>query len=182
MIADFHATAINQVPEARLVSVYSRREEQSREFAAKYGIRTASSLEELAHDPGVQAVCITTPSGAHLEPALAAIAAGKHVVVEKPLEVTVPRTGAAAGSVACDEVLFEKLRRLRKRLADEQGVPPYIVFGDVSLRHMARDCPTTEREFLSVPGVGETKLRVYGDEFLEEIAAHVAANGRRAGG
>ncbi len=103
------------------------------------------------------------------------------VRLTKPREApkaSVPRAVTASGAVTCDEVLFEKLRRLRKRLADEQGVPPYIVFGDVSLRHMARDYPTTERDFLAIPGVGETKLRVYGDEFLAEIESHVAANGR----
>ena len=103
------------------------------------------------------------------------------VRLTKPREApraTAQRPGAASGSIVCDEVLFEKLRRLRKRLADEQGVPPYIVFGDVSLRHMAREYPTTDRELLAVPGVGETKLRVYGDEFLEEIQEHVRANGR----
>jgi ATP-dependent DNA helicase RecQ len=112
---------------------------------------------------------------------LAALRERRTVRLTKPRETpkaTVPRSTTPSGSIACDEVLFEKLRRLRKRLADEQGVPPYIVFGDVSLRHMARDCPTTERELLAVPGVGETKLRVYGDEFLAEIQEHVRANGR----
>ena len=121
------------------------------------------------------------PTVSLTEEGLATLRERRSVRLTKPREtpkVSVPRTATSAGAVTCDEVLFEKLRRLRKRLADEQGVPPYIVFGDVSLRHMARDCPTTEREFLAVPGVGETKLRVYGDEFLAEIEAHVAANGR----
>ena len=115
---------------------------------------------------------------------LAALRERRSVRLTKPRETpkaTVPRSATPSGSIACDEVLFEKLRRLRKRLADEQGVPPYIVFGDVSLRHMARDCPTTERDLLAVPGVGETKLRVYGDEFLGEIQEHVRANGRTLG-
>jgi ATP-dependent DNA helicase RecQ len=51
-------------------------------------------------------------------------------------------------------------------------VPPYIVFGDTSLRHMANSKPTTDSQFLDVPGVGETKLRVYGEEFLTEIREH----------
>lgn len=112
---------------------------------------------------------------------LAALRERRTVRLTKPRETpkaSVPRSSTPSGSIACDEVLFEKLRRLRKRLADEQGVPPYIVFGDVSLRHMARDYPTTERDLLAVPGVGETKLRVYGDEFLGEIQEHVRANGR----
>jgi UDP-N-acetyl-2-amino-2-deoxyglucuronate dehydrogenase len=88
MIAEFHATAISQVPEARLVSVYSRRPEQSAEFAKKWGIKTAASVEELTHDPQVQAVCITTPSGAHAESAVPLLKAGKAVLCEKPMDVT----------------------------------------------------------------------------------------------
>jgi len=80
---------------------------------------------------------------------------------------------ANRGEIQCDELLFDKLRKLRKRLADEQGVPPYIVFGDTSLRHMANSKPTTDSQFLDVPGVGETKLRVYGEEFLTEIREHI---------
>ena len=121
------------------------------------------------------------PTVSLTEDGLATLRERRTVRLTKPREtprVSVPRTTSGSGAVACDELLFEKLRRLRKRLADEQGVPPYIVFGDVSLRHMARDYPTTEQDFLAIPGVGETKLRVYGDEFLAEIEAHVAANGR----
>jgi ATP-dependent DNA helicase RecQ len=80
---------------------------------------------------------------------------------------------ARRGEIECDELLFEKLRRLRKRLADGQGVPPYIVFGDTTLRHMANAKPMTDSQLLDVPGVGETKLRVYGEEFLTEIREHV---------
>jgi ATP-dependent DNA helicase RecQ len=61
---------------------------------------------------------------------------------------------AKAGGIACDEALFEELRALRKRLADERGVPPYVVFGDASLRHMCRQYPQTEQSFLGIPGVG----------------------------
>ena len=81
------------------------------------------------------------------------------------------------GEIECDELLFEKLRRLRKRLADEQGVPPYIVFGDTSLRHMANAKPVKDSDLLDIPGVGETKLRVYGTEFLTEIREHVRLQG-----
>jgi len=74
-----------------------------------------------------------------------------------------------AGTIACDEPLFAQLRALRKRLADERGVPPYVVFGDISLRHMSRSYPQTERAFLAVPGVGSQKLADYGQRFMEEI-------------
>ena len=71
-----------------------------------------------------------------------------------------------------DEGLFEHLRVLRKRLADEQGVPPYVIFGDASLVHMARDKPLDEEAFLAINGVGEHKLEKYGDEFLDAIAEY----------
>ena len=81
-----------------------------------------------------------------------------------------------AGEIACDEALFERLRRLRKRLADERGVPPYIVFSDVSLRQMARDYPSNEVEFAQISGVGEQKLKRFGKRFIAEIAAYLRAN------
>lgn len=88
-------------------------------------------------------------------------------------------TSTRKGEVACDEDLFEKLRALRKRLADERGVPPYIVFSDVALRHMARDYPSNHTEFLNISGVGQSKLAAYGDTFLAEIAAHLSQNPRQ---
>jgi UDP-N-acetyl-2-amino-2-deoxyglucuronate dehydrogenase len=92
MIAGYHADAIAQTAGARLVGVVSRSPEKGRSFAARHGIPLiASSVEELAARQDVQVVNVTTPSGAHLEPALAAIAAGKHVIIEKPLETTPER-------------------------------------------------------------------------------------------
>ena len=92
MIAGYHAQAIAQVPGTRLVGVTSRSAENVRAFAAKHGVPFATTrIEELLARPDIQVICITTPSGAHLEPALAAIRAGKHVVIEKPLEVTTAR-------------------------------------------------------------------------------------------
>ena len=74
------------------------------------------------------------------------------------------------GAVDCDDGLFDALRALRKRLADEAGVPPYVVFSDVTLRHLARDYPQIPGAFLAIPGVGERKLRDYGGEFMAEIS------------
>ncbi len=68
-----------------------------------------------------------------------------------------------------DEALFQRLRALRKRLADEAGVPPYIVFNDATLRAMVRMRPQTEEELLQVPGVGTRKLERYGSAFLAEL-------------
>ena len=84
-----------------------------------------------------------------------------------------------AGEIDCDEVLFERLRQLRKRLADERGVPPYIVFSDVSLRQMARHYPQDEKAFSRISGVGEKKLAEFGAVFMSEIAAHLQTNARQ---
>lgn len=81
-----------------------------------------------------------------------------------------------AGNIPCDEGLFDQLRTLRKRIADERGVPPYVVFGDLSLRHMCRRYPQTERAFLAIPGVGSQKLTDFGVPFMEEIAAWLAGH------
>jgi UDP-N-acetyl-2-amino-2-deoxyglucuronate dehydrogenase len=92
MIAGVHAQAIAAVDGARLVGVVSRSAERGGEFIAKHGGDTvAATVEELVAQPGINVLCVTTPSGAHLEPALAAIAAGKHLVVEKPIEITTAR-------------------------------------------------------------------------------------------
>ena len=73
----------------------------------------------------------------------------------------------------CDEVLFERLRALRKQLADKRGVPPYVIFGDASLVQMTRHKPGDERALLSIHGVGVHKLEQYGAAFLRVIAAYV---------
>lgn len=81
--------------------------------------------------------------------------------------------GSSGGpSNEADHALFDRLRTLRKQLADEAGKPPYIVFSDAALRDMCARKPATDEEFLEVSGVGATKLARYGEAFLAEIAAH----------
>jgi len=75
-----------------------------------------------------------------------------------------------------DELLFELLRELRKELATEERIAPFMVFGDASLTQMAILLPSTRAEFLDVNGVGEKKLEKYGDVFLKEIADYRAAS------
>ena len=79
-----------------------------------------------------------------------------------------------AGNIPCDDGLFAELRALRKRLADELGVPPYVVFGDTSLRHMARRYPRRDHDFLAIPGVGVRKLTDFGKPFMREIESWLA--------
>lgn len=76
-----------------------------------------------------------------------------------------------AGTLACDEGLFAELRTLRKTVADARDVPPYVVFGDLSLRHMARQYPRDDVGFLAIPGVGRQKLADYGPAILAVIGA-----------
>ena len=70
-----------------------------------------------------------------------------------------------------DDELFERLRSLRKELADLQGVPPYVIFSDATLRGMVRRRPKTAEELLEVSGVGQVKLERYGKAFLDELDA-----------
>jgi len=86
---------------------------------------------------------------------------------------------ASTGAIECDEALFAELRTLRKRLADEQGVPPYVVFGDTTLRHMSRDYPRNDSDFLALPGVGARKLTDYGAVFMEAITSWLENNPTR---
>ena len=102
----------------------------------------------------------------------------KSVTLTKP--VTAPEPAVhRVGEIACDEDLFERLRKLRKRLADERALPPDIIFSDVALRQMARDYPENERDFARIIGVGEKKLRDFGEVFLTEIALHLATSPRQ---
>ncbi|MCG5524373.1 DNA helicase RecQ [Ectothiorhodospira haloalkaliphila] len=81
-----------------------------------------------------------------------------------------PRRTAAAGLDSPeDQRLFEALRACRRRLADDQGVPPYVVFHDATLMEMAEMRPESLRAMAAISGVGERKLEAYGEEFLEVV-------------
>ncbi|MGD9717909.1 MAG: HRDC domain-containing protein, partial [Sulfurimonadaceae bacterium] len=66
-----------------------------------------------------------------------------------------------------DKELFERLRAKRLELAEELGVPPYIIFTDRTLKHLAEERPTDKRGMLAINGIGEKKFEQYGEEFLE---------------
>ena len=95
---------------------------------------------------------------------------------------TADRDGPAAAGEVYDRGLFEALRTIRRALAQERGVPPYLVFSDVSLRDMARRRPTTAAAFLSVKGVGEWKAEEFGPRFLPAIRAYVESQADGNGG
>ncbi len=104
MIAEFHTRAIAEIAGARVVAAFSRNPANGQKIVDLAAPQGPCALHDdydafLAH-PGLDVVCICTPSGAHLDPAVAAARAGKHVVVEKPLEITLPRCDAIIA--ACD--------------------------------------------------------------------------------
>jgi len=103
----------------------------------------------------------------------AVLGCGARVMLPEAVETQATATRVR---LECDETLFEGLRALRKRLADERDVPAYVVFSDVALRQMAREYPSNEREFSGISGVGSTKLREFGATFLREIAEHLRSN------
>ncbi len=112
------------------------------------------------------------------EAGLVALKSRQKITLTKPVAPTEPQKHRA-GEITCDEVLFEKLRTIRKQLADERGVPPYIVFSDVSLRQMARFYPQSDAEFSRISGVGDKKLHEFGATFLGEIVKHLQSNPRQ---
>ncbi|WP_421655451.1 DNA helicase RecQ [Leptothermofonsia sp. ETS-13] len=91
--------------------------------------------------------------------------------VEMAVIATRPDTSTTTTTIDTEETeaLFERLQKLRKRLADEQSVPPYVVFANTSLREMARKQPQNRSQFAEIIGVGSRKLSQYGDIFLAEI-------------
>uniref|UniRef100_UPI003750AFA1 helix-turn-helix domain-containing protein n=1 Tax=Emticicia sp. TaxID=1930953 RepID=UPI003750AFA1 len=74
------------------------------------------------------------------------------------------------------DALFEKLRILRKKIADEQSIPPFVVFSDATLSDMAQKRPINRFQMMAVSGVGEQKFRQYGEEFISEILDFTGKN------
>ncbi len=110
MIADFHARAIDDVDGAELVACYDTVPQAADKLAETTGCKAYHDLDQMLADSAVQVVTIGSPSGAHMEPAVAAAKAGKHVIVEKPLEITLDR---------CDQII---------RACDEAGVVLSTIF------------------------------------------------------
>lgn len=108
---------------------------------------------------------------------------------EKRLELARPRirasgktkrSSSARAGGDYDEALFEELRQLRRTLAEAEGKPPYVVFGDATLIQMAREKPLSEEDLLAVSGVGQHKLEKYGADFLDTITGYCLDSDDRA--
>ncbi|MGG4394554.1 DNA helicase RecQ [Paenibacillus thiaminolyticus] len=96
-----------------------------------------------------------------LLPPAAEVLKGQRQVTQRVATSLKPK---AAGAV--DQTIFEQLRLIRRELASKAGVPPYIVFNDSTLREMAERMPTTEAEMMLVKGIGEAKLKQFGEPFM----------------
>ena len=104
--------------------------------------------------------------------------------IEKREEISLykPVVGAESSqksealAVEYDRELFDKLRLLRKKIADEKGVPPFVVFGDLALTQMASYFPQSEDSFSKISGVGEEKLKQYGKIFTDAVQSHAKEN------
>ena len=105
-----------------------------------------------------------TPKGLHV------ISGEEEVKALKREEAAVkPKRVGGSAPTEFDEVLFGKLRGLRKRIAEDHQVPPYVVFSDKTLHEMCRHYPVTLSDMRMISGVGDAKLERYGDDFITEI-------------
>ena len=107
-----------------------------------------------------------------------ALSERRKIMLTKPAAVP-EKTRRRVGEIPCDDLLFERLRALRRKLADERNLPAYIVFSDVALREMANRYPANEAEFSRISGVGKQKLTDFAAVFLAEIADYLKSNPRR---
>ena len=125
----------------------------------------------LAQERGEFPTIILTDDG------LEALRSRRVIMLSKPMSR--PKTKAArSGEIECDETLFDRLRKFRKRLADERGVPAYVVLGDAALRQMARSYPLQTGALLGITGIGEKKLAEFGAAFVAEIADYLETNAK----
>jgi ATP-dependent DNA helicase RecQ len=102
------------------------------------------------------------------------------ITLTKPLATPkVKKVTSREGSIECDEILFARLREIRKKLADEKKVPAYVIFGDATLRQLAREYPETDSALEGVFGMGEKKRAAFGPVFLEAIRDFLKTNSRQ---
>lgn len=140
-IAEVHARAIDTIMEAELVGVYDYEADTAATFSRKFDCRSFDSVDELCKNDRIDIVCVCTPSGLHLAPALTAINAGKHCVIEKPLETTLERCDKIIEAGVRNKVLvsgifpmrFSRVNMELKKAIDE-GRFGRLVLGDAYIK------------------------------------------------
>jgi predicted dehydrogenase len=141
MIANFHAKAIADIKGAKLVACTDAIPAAADRLAQATGCRAYHELRDMLADPCVDVVTICTPSGLHMEPAVAAAKAGKHVIVEKPLEITLARcdkiiAACEKAGVVCSTIFpsrFHEPARLIRQAID-QGRFGRLTLGDAYVK------------------------------------------------
>lgn len=140
-IAEVHARAIDTIMEAELIGVYDHNPDKTTTFSMKFNCKAFDSADELCEDSRIDIVCVCTPSGLHLEPALTVINAGKHCVIEKPLETTLDRCDKIINAGKQKKVLVSGILPMRfsrvnielKKAIDE-GRFGKLVLGDAYIK------------------------------------------------
>ena len=110
LISHIHALAIQHIDNASIKGVFNINKDKADAFALKYNCTAYDNLDEMLAQPDIDIVCICTPSGIHLDPAIKSIEAGKHCLIEKPLEVTLEK---------CDKII---------EAAKNKGVKVGVIF------------------------------------------------------
>ncbi len=138
-----------------------------------------SVIRQLIH-LGLASQDITRGSSIKLNPAARNVLKGElSLMLAEPritLHSIAPKKTQSRMQMNYDRKLFARLKLLRRTLAEEHDLPPYLVFNDASLAEMAAMLPTSPGEMLAVNGVGERKLARFGDEFLDEIGDYLSGN------
>jgi ATP-dependent DNA helicase RecQ len=132
--------------------------------------RELTRLGLLRQTPGLRSVVELTESGRKTLLERRTVELTAAAVVDRDRTSGADDGGSGEGAPG-DEELFDDLRALRKRIADQRDVPAYVIFPDTTLRAMARDVPASLAELRRIPGVGDKKLADYGEAFLSAIAS-----------
>src|SRR5690606_27642133 len=96
---------------------------------------------------------------------------GEKVQLADVNKVEIQKVGVAKTTEAPANSLFERLRQLRLKLSQEEGIPAYLIFNDATLREMEKQRPMTDEDFMQINGVGRQKMQNYGYRFIKEIIA-----------
>ena len=111
---------------------------------------------------------------------LEALKTRRLITLTKPMEAPkIRKVVRRQGDIECDEILFNKLRDLRKKLADERKVPAYVIFGDATLRQMAREYPQGDDAMGHIFGMGAKKRAEFSEVFAREISTFLQDNSRQ---
>lgn len=142
MIARWHANAVKSIPGARLIGVTDTFEQSRKAFAKEYEVKDFDSVEALLKAPEIDVICICTPSGLHAPLAIQAAEAGKHVIVEKPMALTLKEADDVIKAVEANKVKMAVISQLRftpavmkiKETVDK-GELGRLVCGDIYMKY-----------------------------------------------